>query len=178
MRLDGVKSGSAYGKQNRDVTFTVGRSLVATMDANTHQMTVVANGQTTVIPVSSGKTGFETWNGTMVVLEKMQDISMNSATVNIFGVNAYDIPDVYWDVRLTPSGTFVHAAPWNTGKFGKINSSHGCIGMATSDAQWFYNQVIPGDPVTVVNSKDTVAADNGFGDWNLDWTDWTKGSAL
>src|SRR5512139_2473313 len=41
MRLDGVKSGSSYGKQNRDVTFTVGRSLVATMDANTHVMTVV-----------------------------------------------------------------------------------------------------------------------------------------
>ncbi len=177
MRLDGVKSGSSYGKQNRDVAFTIGRSLVATMDVNTHQMTVVTGGKTTTLPVSSGKIGFETWNGTMVVLEKVQDIRMNSATVGIFGVNAYDIPDVYWDVRLTPSGTFVHAAPWNVGKFGHINGSHGCIGMSTSDAQWFWNQVILGDPVTVVNSKDTVRADNGFGDWNLSWADWTAGSA-
>ena len=178
MRLDGVKSGSSYGKQNRDVSFTVGRSLVATMDANTHMMSVVADGKTTTLPVSSGKPGFETWNGTMVVLEKTQDIRMDSSTVGIFGVNAYDIPDVYWDVRLTPSGTFVHAAPWNAGKFGHVNGSHGCIGMSTSDAQWFFDQVIPGDPVTVVNSKDTVRADNGYGDWNLSWADWTAGSAV
>jgi lipoprotein-anchoring transpeptidase ErfK/SrfK len=177
LRLDGVKSGSAYGKQNRDVTFTVGRSLVATMDVNTHMMTVVSAGKTTTLPVSSGKPGFETWNGTMVVLDKQQDIRMDSTTVGIFGVNAYDIPDVYWDVRLTPSGTFVHAAPWNAGKFGHVNGSHGCVGMSTADAQWFYNQVITGDPVTVVNSKDTVRADNGYGDWNLSWPDWTAGSA-
>jgi len=178
MRLDGVKSGSLYGKQNRDVTFTIGRALVATMDANAKKMTVTTGGKTTTLPTSSGKPGFETWNGTMVVLEKQQDIRMDSTTVNIFGVNAYDIPHVYWDVRLTPSGTFVHGAPWNVGKFGKVNGSHGCIGMAPSDAEWFFNQVIPGDPVTVVNSKDTVRADNGFGDWNLNWADWVAGSAL
>jgi lipoprotein-anchoring transpeptidase ErfK/SrfK len=178
MRLDGVKSGSLYGRQDRDVTFTIGRSLIATMDANTHRMTVTTGGKTTTLLTSSGKPGFETWNGTMVILEKDQDISMNSSTVGIFGVNAYDIPDVYWDVRLTPSGTFVHAAPWNAGKFGNVNGSHGCIGMSTSDAEWFFHQVIPGDPVTVVNSKDTVRADNGFGDWNLNWNDWIAGSAL
>ena len=104
MRLDGVKAGSSYGRQDRDVTFTIGRSLVATMDAAAHKMTVVEDGKSTTLLTSSGKTGFETWNGTMVVLEKMQDIEMNSSTVGIFGVNAYDIPDVYWDVRLTPSG--------------------------------------------------------------------------
>jgi len=178
MRLDGVKSGNLYGKQNRDATFTIGRALTATMDVNTHKMTVNTGGKTTTLLTSSGKPGFETWNGTMVVLEKDADIRMDSTTVGIFGVNAYDIPDVKWDVRLTPSGTFVHAAPWNVGKFGKVNGSHGCIGMSTSDAQWFYNQVIPGDPITVVNSKDTVRSDNGFGDWNLNWTDWTAGSAL
>jgi len=178
MRLDGVKSGSLYGKQNRDVTFTIGRALTATMDVNTHRMTVTSGGQTKTLLTSSGKPGFETWNGTMVVLEKQQDIHMDSNTVQIFGVNAYDIPHVYWDVRLTPSGTFVHGAPWNEGKFGKINGSHGCIGLSSSDAEWFFNAVIPGDPVTVVNSKDTVKADNGFGDWNLSWADWTAGSAL
>lgn len=178
MRLDGVKSGSLYGKQNRDVAFTIGRSLIATMNAATKRMTVTTGGKTTTLLTSSGKPGFETWNGTMVVLEKDQDIRMNSSTVGIFGVNAYDIPDVYWDVRLTPSGTFVHAAPWNAGKFGNVNGSHGCVGLSTSDAEWFFNQVIPGDPVTVVNSKDTVRADNGFGDWNLSWSAWIAGSAL
>ncbi|GAA2058941.1 Ig-like domain-containing protein [Catenulispora yoronensis] len=178
MRLDGVKSGTLYGKQNRDATFTIGRALVATMDANAKKMTVTTGGKTTTLLTSSGKPGFETWNGTMVVLEKQPDIRMDSTTVNIFGVNAYDIPHVYWDVRLTPSGTFVHGAPWNAGKFGKVNGSHGCVGLSSADAEWFFNQVIPGDPVTVVNSKDTVRADNGYGDWNLNWADWTAGSAL
>lgn len=83
-----------------------------------------------------------------------------------------------WDVQLTPSGTYAHAAPWNDGKFGKINGSHGCIGMNTKDAKWFFDRVHAGDPVTVVNSTDTVAPNNGYGGWNVDWDTWKAGSAL
>jgi len=85
---------------------------------------------------------------------------------------------VKWDVQLTPSGTYAHAAPWNEGKFGVVNGSHGCIGMSTSDAKWFYDQVRLGDPVTVVNSVDTVATNNGYGGWNVGWATWQQGSAL
>jgi len=179
MRLDGVKSGTSYGTQTRDATFTVGRSVVANADMNTKRMSVTVDGKTTVLKISGGKPGFATWNGTMVVLEKFQDIPMDSKTVNIFGPEAYDLAHVYWAVRLTPSGTFTHAAPWNDGKFGLVNGSHGCIGMSTSDAEWFYNQVNVGDPVTVVNSQEkTVKTDNGYGDWNISWADWTAGSAV
>lgn len=76
------------------------------------------------------------------------------------------------------SGTYAHAAPWNEGKFGQVNGSHGCIGMSTADAKWFYDQVHLGDPVTVNRSVDTVAVNNGYGDWNVDWATWQKGSAL
>ncbi|MGW0704238.1 L,D-transpeptidase [Streptomyces sp. NPDC002867] len=86
--------------------------------------------------------------------------------------------DVKWDVQLTPSGTYAHAAPWNEGKFGKVNGSHGCIGMSTKDAKWFYDRVHFGDPVTVINSTDTVAVNNGYGAWNVDWATWQEGSAL
>ncbi|MFI1183506.1 L,D-transpeptidase [Streptomyces sp. NPDC020799] len=86
--------------------------------------------------------------------------------------------EVKWDVQLTPSGTYAHAAPWNDGKFGKVNGSHGCIGMSTEDAKWWYDQVHLGDVVTVINSKDTVATNNGYGDWNVDWAAWKAGSAL
>ncbi|WP_328747259.1 Ig-like domain-containing protein [Streptomyces sp. NBC_00285] len=180
MDLAGVDAGGGvYGTQQRVVNFRIGDAVTSTVDVNKKTMTVAKNGRTLrTLKVSSGKKGYETWNGTMVVLSKVPTIRMNSSTVGIFGPEAYNLGSVKWDVQLTPSGTYVHAAPWNAGKFGVVNGSHGCIGMSTSDAKWFFSQVNLGDPVTVVHSVDTVAVNNGYGDWNVDWTTWTKGSAL
>ncbi|MEU9542747.1 MULTISPECIES: L,D-transpeptidase [Streptomyces] len=180
MDLAGVDAGGGvYGTQQRVVTFTIGDAVTSTVDVGKKTMTVAKNGRTLrTLKISSGKKGFETWNGTMVVLSKVPTIRMNSRTVGIFGPEAYNLGSVKWDVQLTTSGTYVHAAPWNAGKFGVVNGSHGCIGMSTSDANRFYDQVHLGDPVTVVNSVDTVAVNNGYGDWNVDWATWRKGSAL
>jgi hypothetical protein len=55
------------------------------------------------------------------------------------------------------------------------------VGLATDGtAKKFYDEVIPGDVVTIVGSKDTVAVGNGYGygDWNADWARWRAGSAL
>jgi lipoprotein-anchoring transpeptidase ErfK/SrfK len=179
MNLAGVNAGGVYGTQERVVDFTVGQAVTSTVDVVKKTMTVAKGGKVVkTLPISSGKVGFETWNGTMVVLNKVPTIRMNSSTVGIFGSQAYNLGEVKWDVQLTPSGTYTHAAPWNEGKFGKVNGSHGCIGMSTSDAKWFFEQVHPGDPVTVVKSKDTVATNNGYGDWNVNWAAWKAGSAL
>lgn len=180
MDLAGVNAGDGvYGTQQRVVNFTIGDAVTSTVDVKKKTMTVAKNGRTLrTLKVSTGKKDFETWNGTMVVLSKVPTIRMNSATVGIFGPEAYDLGAVKWDVQLTPSGTYAHAAPWNEGKFGVVNASHGCIGMSTADAKWFYDQVHLGDPVTVVNSVDTVATNNGYGDWNVDWESWKTGSAL
>ncbi|MFJ9011628.1 Ig-like domain-containing protein [Streptomyces canus] len=179
MDLVGVKNGDLVGTQKREIDFTVGRSVVTTVDVVKKSLTLSENGKTVrTIPVSTGKKTFETWNGTMVVLSKVPTIRMNSQTVGIFGPEAYDLGSVKWDVQLTPSGTYAHAAPWNEGKFGKVNGSHGCIGMSTADAKWYFQRVNYGDPVTVVKSKDTVAVNNGYGDWNVDWETWKTGSAL
>ncbi|MFE9600080.1 Ig-like domain-containing protein [Streptomyces hokutonensis] len=180
MDLAGVDAGGGvYGTQQRVVNFTIGDAVTSTVDVNRKTMTVARNGRTLrTLKVSSGKKGFETWNGTMVVLSKVPTIRMNSRTVGIFGAEAYNLGSVKWDIQLTPSGTYVHAAPWNAGKFGVVNGSHGCIGMSTGDAKWFFGQVNLGDPVTVVHSVDTVAVNNGYGDWNVDWATWKKGSAL
>ncbi|MGW3935177.1 L,D-transpeptidase [Streptomyces sp. NBC_00024] len=180
MSLDGVDAGDGvYGTQNRVVNFRVGAAVTSTVDVVKKTMTVYKDGKKLrTLPISAGKKDFETWNGTMVVLSKVPTIRMNSASVGIFGPEAYDLGEVKWDVQLTPSGTYAHAAPWNEGKFGKVNGSHGCIGMSTADAKWFYDQVHLGDPVTVINSVDTVAVNNGYGDWNVDWATWQQGSAL
>ncbi|MBU6532427.1 Ig-like domain-containing protein [Streptomyces sp. NPDC048405] len=179
MDLVGVENGDLVGTQRREIDFTIGKAVVSTVDVVKKTMTVKENGKVLrTLKVSAGKETFETWNGTMVVLSKVPTIRMNSATVGIFGPEAYDLGSVKWDVQLTPSGTYAHAAPWNEGKFGVVNGSHGCIGMSTADAKWFYDQVDYGDPVTVIKSKDTVPANNGYGGWNVDWDMWQKGSAL
>lgn len=179
MNLAGVTSGDAVGIQNRQIDFTVGKAVVSTVDVVKKTMTVSDNGKVLrTLPVSTGKETFETWNGTMVVLSKVPTIRMDSSTVGIFGPEAYDLGEVKWDVQLSISGTYAHAAPWNEGKFGRVNASHGCIGMSTDDAKWFFDQVNFGDPVTVVNSTDTLAVNNGYGAWNVDWATWQKGSAL
>ncbi|MEU0681309.1 MULTISPECIES: L,D-transpeptidase [Streptomyces] len=179
MDLVGVKNGDLVGTQKREIDFTVGKAVTTTVDVVKKTLTLRESGKVVkTLPVSTGKKTFETWNGTMVVLSKVPSIRMNSATVGIFGPEAYDMKAVKWDVQLTLSGTYAHAAPWNEGKFGRINSSHGCIGMSTADAKWFYDRVNYGDPVTVVNSLDPVAVNNGYGAWNVDWEEWKKGSAL
>ena len=181
MHLDGVKSGNAYGDQNRDVAFSISpHAIVATADAAAKTMTVTQDGVVLKkLLISAGKPGFDTWNGTMVVQRKVDDITMDSKTVGIFGTDGYLVKDVRYAVQLTDSGTYVHAAPWNDGKFGKVNGSHGCVGLSLSDAAWFYKTVGLGDPVIVKNSNEKVVrSDNGFADWNIGWSAWTAGSAL
>ena len=58
------------------------------------------------------------------------------------------------------------------------DDSHGCVHCRTADAEWFYNQVIDGDVVTINGSRArTVAVDNGICTFTLDWPTLVKGSA-
>ncbi|QIY72305.1 L,D-transpeptidase [Streptomyces sp. RLB1-33] len=166
-----VRAGSGITRH-----FTVGRSLVATVDVRTHMMRVVKDGQTRNVPITAGAAGMDTWNGTMVVSDKATKVFMNSQTVG-YGDAYADY--YYYAVHLTTSGTYLHQNPKANTYAGHQNVTHGCVGLATDGtAKKFYDEVIPGDVVTVVGSKDTVAVGNGYGDWNADWAQWQAGSAL
>ncbi|AOP46278.1 hypothetical protein SL103_08525 [Streptomyces lydicus] len=181
--LTGLKIAKGlYGGQSKPIRLTTGDRVEAVTDAASHQMTVKRNGQSiNTIPVTTGKPGFSTRNGVKVVLGKESFVRMRSSTVGIAAgsSDSYDLP-VYWATRVTWSGEYVHAAPWSVGSQGAANVSHGCTGMSTSNAQWFFNTVRVGDLVTVINSGgDTMTPfDNGFGDWNMPWKEWRAGSAL
>ncbi|MGW3202953.1 L,D-transpeptidase [Streptomyces sp. NPDC001135] len=155
--------------------FTIGRSLVATVDARTHQMTVRTGGRTRRIPVTTGQPGLDTWNGTMVVMDKQSKVLMDSRTV---GLGKEYRGDYFWAVHLTTSGTYVHQNPRADTEAGHRNVTHGCVGLATDGtAKRFYDQVRVGDVITVTGSdKATVAAGNGYGDWNLTWKQWLEHS--
>jgi lipoprotein-anchoring transpeptidase ErfK/SrfK len=155
---------------------------VAVTDAAKHRLTVYKNDEKIKeIPITTGKSGFETRNGIKVVLAKEYFVRMKSSTVGIAAGSAdsYDLP-VYYAIRVTWSGEYVHAAPWSVGSQGMANVSHGCTGMSTPNAKWFFDTIREGDIVQVVNSDGDPMEpfDNGFGDWNIPWQKWLQGSAL
>ncbi|MFF0738911.1 Ig-like domain-containing protein [Streptomyces sp. NPDC004111] len=178
--LNGTDSGSGSFVRDYTTTFTIGARQVVEVDLDSHRLTLVRDGRTVRrIPVSGGTPGGEkrSWRGTAVLMAKEGTINMNSETVGLR--DAYD-KMVDYSMRLTWSGMYAHAAPWNSPYFGRANRSSGCIGMSDADAAWFYGQVRAGDPFEI-SGKDTkgvVAPGNGFGQWNLAWTDWQRLSAL
>ncbi|TRV79482.1 L,D-transpeptidase family protein [Streptomyces sp. 130] len=190
LSLDGVEGADGvYGVQQKTVTFKVGRAQVSTVDAKTHMMTVTRDGKTIrTIPISSGSPDNPTYNGQMVISEKYKETRMNGATVGFTdddGKGEYDIKDVPHAMRLSTSGTFIHGNYWGKGIFGKVNTSHGCVGLEDAQgagdpntpAAWFYNNSMIGDVVIVKNSPDkTIQPSNGLNGWNMSWAEWTAGS--
>ncbi|TXJ81794.1 hypothetical protein E2C11_08455 [Streptomyces lavendulae] len=157
--------------------FTIGRSLIATVDTKTDMMTVDTGGRTSRVPITAGKPGLDTWKGTMVVMDKQPKVLMDSRTVGM-GPNDTYHGYYYWALHLTTSGTYVHQNPHADTAAGHSNVTHGCVGLATTTAKGFYGQVMVGDVIKVTGSdKDTVAAGNGYGDWNLTWQQWLDHSA-
>lgn len=150
-------------------TFHTGDSLVATADNATHQMTITRNGAVVqTYPMSMGKTGHDTPNGTYYVLEKFPSIVMDSATYGVPSDSAQGYKlTVQNAVRIDNSGNFVHSAPWSVADQGKRNVSHGCINLSAANAQWFFDNFGSGDPIIVKNSVGTYSKNDGSNDWQL-----------
>ncbi|MGW7723901.1 Ig-like domain-containing protein [Streptomyces canus] len=186
LRLRDVAGASGvYGLQDRTFSFTVGRSQISLVDAARHTMQVRRDGALlATVPITAGAPKTTTYNGKMVVTEMLEVTRMNSRTVGFGG--EYDIPDVPHALRLTDSGTFVHGNYWAPTAPGRVNVSHGCVGLrdvkgGSSDtpAGWFFDRSLVGDVVEVVHSNDKkVAPDNGLGGWNMGWKEWKAGSAV
>jgi hypothetical protein len=181
LNLDGVEGRpGVYGKQAKTVKFTIGRNQVSIVDAKSHKMKVTQDGKVIkTIPVTTGKPGYDTWNGQMVISEQLRVTRMNGETVGYGG--EYDIKDVPDAMRLTNSGTFIHGNYWGGDAFGNYNASHGCVGLRDVrgggdrglPAAWFFDHSIVGDVVVVKRSNDrTVDPDNGLNGWNMSWEKW------
>ncbi len=150
-------------------SFRTGDSLVATIDDSTHQMEIMRNGKLEkTFPVSLGKPGYETPNGTYYVLEKFADMVMDSSTygVPVDSAEGYKIK-VKDAVRINNAGIFVHGAPWSVADQGKRNVSHGCPNLSPANAQWFYDNFGSGDPVVVKNSVGIYDENDGAQDWQI-----------
>ncbi|MFI5806962.1 Ig-like domain-containing protein [Streptomyces sp. NPDC051561] len=180
--LNGVDSGTGGGWFVRDykTNFTIGKNQVVKVDLDNHRLKLIRDGQEIKdVPMSAGTPGGKkaSWRGKTVLMSKEGTINMRSETVGLG--DAYD-KMVDYSMRMTWSGMYAHAAPWNKGYFGSANKSSGCVGMSDADAKWIYDQVQVGDPfeVTGDDAKGTQALNNGYGNWNVSWTEWQSKSAL
>ncbi len=169
--LDGVEgSPGVYGTHTLTQTFSIGRSLIALADTSTHRLHVYLDRRLFADwPISSGRPGDDTPNGTYLTIEKHNPVEMKGP--------GYDL-EVPWSVRFTWSGDYLHDAYWSVGQQGFENVSHGCVNLSPADARTYYQLAVPGDPVTVSGSPRGGTWDNGWTVWFLDWRGLLGGSAL
>ena len=169
-----------WGEGAHTYTYRTTDAILGTVNMATDTLTVRRNGKVVrVIPVTTGKPGFETRTGIKVIMNKERTRLMDAAT----GGTATTDPNYYkilveYAMRLTDSGEFLHAAPWSVGSQGKVNVSHGCTGMSTADAQWLYGISNEGDVYTYVGNSRVMGDDgNGITVWNRTWDSWLTDSA-
>ncbi|WP_328470083.1 Ig-like domain-containing protein [Actinoplanes sp. NBC_00393] len=178
----GVKLGKeTYGAKNASTNFRIGRQLIAVADNRTHMTKVYIDGKLVRTMKSSlgkggGTTGangqhisYWTAGGPHVVLGKKRKHTMSSASYGVTDPkdpNYYVTENIEFCTRISYSGEYLHAAPWN-GSLGRANLSHGCINLSTADAKWVYNNFRVGDIVDVKNTPRELPIWNGLGDWTV-----------
>ncbi|MEW2549336.1 L,D-transpeptidase [Streptomyces sp. NPDC047002] len=179
--LAGVSNGNGrVGTHSYHHAFTIGDDVEATVSVTAHTMRVTRDGATVrTVPIDAGSTSWPSWDGTMAVIDKQPKVRMTSCSVGIScdkkDKDYYDLT-LPWDVHLTNSGTYLH---YSTGDPypGHSVGSHGCVHLSLADAKWFYRYVKQGDPITITGSpRGKAAADNGYADFNLSWSQWLAGS--
>jgi lipoprotein-anchoring transpeptidase ErfK/SrfK len=177
----GVNLGDGlFGQENVTTHFTIGDEVIATADDSTKMVTVRVNGEVVkTMPTSMGKNSTPTNNGTYIIGDRFSHMIMDSSTYGVpsNSPNGYRT-EVDWATQMSYSGIYVHSAPWSVGSQGRANTSHGCLNVSPSNAQWFFNNTKRGDIVEVVNTVgSTLPGTDGLGDWNIPWEQWKAGNA-
>jgi lipoprotein-anchoring transpeptidase ErfK/SrfK len=168
--LDGVEGAQGlFGVHTLTQRFEIGRSLIAVAGTRTHHLEVYLDGKLFADwPISTGKAGDDTPNGTYLTMDKTNPEEMIGP--------GYDIL-VPWSVRFTLSGDFIHDAYWSVNDQGFANVSHGCVNLSPDHAETYYNLALQGDPVTITGSPRAGRWGNGWTVWFLGWHDLVDGTA-
>jgi len=178
---NGSKSLIGLAKLNTTYSFQTARAFIANVDGKTRQMKVYVDGaKVQTFKLSLGKDEWETRNGTKVIsTAKEEDKIYRSESLGLTEPEEQYELEARWNTRLTPTGEFIHAAPWAYGRLGVYNGSHGCTNMFEEDAKWIYDETIPGDVVVYANTGGEIVEPwNGPGGlWNIPWSKWLKKSA-
>lgn len=159
-----------YGSADLLQSFSIGKSLIAVVDTAGHHVHIYyQNKLFAVWPVSTGKPGDDTANGTYLTMDKENPSYMSGP-----GYTDFAVP---FAVRFTASGNYMHDAYWSVAEQGYTNVSDGCVNIAPQNSETYYNLAVVGDPVTVINSPTAGGWDDGYTEWFLTWDQLLKGSA-
>jgi lipoprotein-anchoring transpeptidase ErfK/SrfK len=169
--LDGVEGApGVYDVHTLTQTFVIGRSLIAVASTAMHHVRIYLDRRVFADwPISSGRPGDDTPNGTYLTIEKENPVEMKGPGYDIW---------VPWSVRFTWSGDYMHDAFWSVGEQGFTNVSHGCVNLSPANSETYYKLAVPGDPVTITGSPRGGSWDNGWTAWFLTWHQLLRGSAL
>ena len=169
--FDGVQAAAGvYGVADLKQDFRIGPSLIVTLSTRTHYLKVWYRGKLLGHwPISTGRPGYDTPNGTYLTLEKGNPVRMVGA--------GYDLL-VPYSVRFPWSGMYIHAADWSVAQQGVDNVSHGCVNLSPAHAQIYYGLASAGDPVTVTGSPAAGTWGDGWTIWFWSWQRLLRGSAL
>nr|WP_246279724.1 Ig-like domain-containing protein [Psychromicrobium silvestre] len=183
MKLFGVDFGNGQiGNFNKTITMKIGDKQVLEADAANHVAKYYVNDKLVkTIPVTMGDERFPSASGYLVVLRDKQDPAVFKAST--IGLKPGDPADygvitVRHATRLSLSGEFIHQATDSALPYiGVTNLSHGCIGMDAPNAKFMFDNFLFGSVVHVINSpNETIANDDGFGDWNVPFKSYASGN--
>lgn len=162
-------TGMAFGN-SVSLDFRTGARTVSVVDDATHRMSVTSDGkQIGTFPVSLGARNTPTASGTKVVMGMGASICMR-------GPGYYEC-GIKYTQRLTYSGEYLHAAPWNMVNIARgVDSSNGCTNLLPADAKQLYQLARVGDVVQYPNASGRpMTMGGGYGDWNVPWRVWQRG---
>jgi lipoprotein-anchoring transpeptidase ErfK/SrfK len=180
----GVFMGNGYyGMDDLTVTASITQHPMSILDDDkTHKVSVYIDSKLVkTFPASMGKKGTPSSSGKLVIMSRKPseefDSSLGTGGTPVNSPGGYK-ELVYYTMRMTWTGQYIHAAPWSVNSQGHTDVSHGCTNISTANAKWLYENSLVGTPVNVVNTPVHVAPGNGWTDWDGTWADFIKGSAL
>jgi lipoprotein-anchoring transpeptidase ErfK/SrfK len=155
------------------LNMTTGASRIATVSDATHTMTLTQDGAMVGrYRVSLGAPNTPTSRGTKVIMSQGSPICMSGPGYNQCGIK--------YTQRLTYSGEYLHAAPWNVNNIEQgIDSSNGCTNLLPADAKHLFGVLKVGDVLKYPDANGpSMQASSGYGDWDVPWSTWRKGGAV
>jgi lipoprotein-anchoring transpeptidase ErfK/SrfK len=177
-KLYGVNYGDgAWGQEDLNLHFTVGRAQITKADVTSHRLIVIRDGHPVMdFPASYGlgaDPNRVTRSGTHVVMSKSPLYLMSNPAYGYVNFPSH------WSVRISNNGEFIHANPETTGVQGSANVTHGCVNLSTANAKEYFDSALFGDPVEVTGSRVPMSpADGDIYDWTVPWDKWVSMSAL
>ncbi|WP_345578371.1 L,D-transpeptidase [Nonomuraea rosea] len=179
--ITGIKGGKGlYGVKDYKATLKIGAKQISKVDVKKHMMYVYKDGkrvQTMRISAGMATTReYTTTSGVHLTMERGNPVRMISPGRKKGDPGYYDVM-IGHAVRISNSGEYVHAKN-NVWAQGVRNVSHGCINSRPDQARWFYDNFQRGDVVDITGTNRELEWNNGWGFWQMPYSQWKKGSAL